>query len=386
MVYGSWMITVLFRQARGAMENLLDIARENGCSHLVAGHQKNDNAETVIHRMLRGTGFRGLAGIWPIRKFQDNISFFRPLLCVTREEIIQYLKQRNITWHEDYTNAEFIYTRNHIRHILLPDLQKKCENSLIEQLNELSQKAVSLYKKICMNADSLWPEVSVSENDRISLKRNALSIQLQPVQLELIRRALISLDCGERDLTSEHYERILKLIKQGYTGQTIQLPNGFDVYVEYKYLIFINRRMGLVLQSSSNLDISQNTNITIQSTTTFNEFTIETSILEKDKVDFKKFLESKTPETEWFDLDKIKEPLIVRLRKDGDRFAPFGQKKEKKIGKFLTAQHISEEARSKILVITDSEKIIWLCPIRTSDQTKVTPETQKILQLKIEPA
>jgi tRNA(Ile)-lysidine synthase len=91
------------RQLR--IENLIEIAKTNNCGWIATGHQKNDNAETVIHRMLRGTGFRGLAGIWQMRKFKENITFVRPLLCVTREEINRYLQQKKINWHEDYTNT-----------------------------------------------------------------------------------------------------------------------------------------------------------------------------------------------------------------------------------------------------------------------------------------
>jgi tRNA(Ile)-lysidine synthase len=365
------------RQLR--IENLTKIAKTNKCKWIATGHQKDDNAETIIHRILRGTGYRGLAGIWPLRKFNEDVFFVRPLLCVSREEIVQYLQQRNLNWHEDYTNAEFKYTRNHI-------LQKQCENSLVEQLSKLSVKADSLYKQICNKVNTLWPEVSICNDNKISLKRNILQSQLPSVQIELIRRALSAISCGERDLTSEHYERILELIKHGYTGKTIQLPNGFDVYMQYEYVIFKKCRVGHVPPDSSFLNGGVEPHPTIlklPGQTVFNEFTIDAAILEEDKVDFKKFLKSKTSSIEWFDLDKIKEPLIVRFRKDGDRFVPFSQKKQKKIGKFLTAQHVTEEVRSKIIVFEDSEKIIWLYPIRTSEQTRIISETKTILQLHI---
>ena len=369
------------RQLR--IENLTEIAKANNCNWIATGHQKNDNAETLIHRMLRGTGLRGLAGIWPVRKFHNEISFIRPLLCVTRDEIIKYLKQKNVNWHEDYTNAEFIYTRNHIRHRLLPALQRQCENSLIEQLTELSVKAERLHKQICLKADTLWPEVSICTEDKIVLKREILLSQLPSVQIELIRRALHRIGSGERDLTSEHYERILELAKQGSTRKTIQLPNSFLVQLEYENIVFKLRRVGLAPPDSPDPNHRQSVNLTIPGSTIFNEFKIQASIIKKEQADLKNFLKSKTPEIEWFDLDKIKQPLIVRFRKEGDRFIPFGQKGEKKIGKFLTAQYVPEEMRNKTLVITDSEKIIWLYPIRTSEQTKITSETKKILQLQV---
>ncbi len=369
------------RQLR--IENLSEIAKANNCNWIATGHQKNDNAETILHRMLRGTGFRGLAGIWPIRKFNENIMFVRPLLCVTRDEITQYLKQKNLDWHEDYTNAEFKYTRNHIRHRLLPALQKQSKNPLVEQLAELSSKAEIYYKQIIAKVDISWPDVSERGDKIISLKRERLLSLLPSVQIELIRRALIGTGSGERDLTSEHYERILELVQQGHTGKTIQLPNGFNVQVEYEHLVFKTRRVGFIPPSSSYSKCSQNTNLIIPGKTILNEFSIYASVVQKNEVDLKNFLRTKTPEIEWFDFDKIKPPLFIRYRKEGDRFIPFGQKVEKKIGKFITAQRVPEEMRNNSLVIEDSEKIIWLYPIRTCEQTKITSKTKNILQLEI---
>jgi tRNA(Ile)-lysidine synthase len=85
------------RQLR--MEALIDIAKANDCSPVATAHQKNDNAETVIQRLSRGTGFRGLAGIWPERVFAGKIKFVRPLLCFRRDEIVDYLQQRDLKWH-----------------------------------------------------------------------------------------------------------------------------------------------------------------------------------------------------------------------------------------------------------------------------------------------
>ena len=92
---------------------------------------------------------------------------------------------------------------------------------------------------------------------------------------------------------------------------------------------------------------------------------------------------SNTKFIECFDMDKIKPPLIIRFRQPGDRFVPLGQKDETKIGKFLTAQKVPHEIRRKVLIVTDSEKIIWLWPVRISEQAKITDGTSKILQLEI---
>ncbi len=363
------------RQLR--IENLMKIAQANNCNWIATGHQKNDNAETVIHRLLRGTGFRGLAGIWPVRRFDKNISFVRPLLCVTRDEIIHYLQRKNLNWHEDYTNIDYVFTRNYIRHRLLPELQKDCKISLTDQLFNLSVSANKIYKSVCRKADSLWPKVSQCGDNRVTLNINVFSMQCPPVQLELIRRSLASIGCGEAGLTSLHYENILHLTKQNVSRKKIQLPGGFIIWKEYENIVFTHR---VVIKDGVE---THPTTLTIPGQTKFNEFTIQLSVIEREQTDFKKFLKSRTPSIEWFDFDKIKQPLMVRLRKEGDRFIPLGQKAEKKIGKFITDQKVPDEIRSKILVISDTEKIIWLYPIRISEQTKKTPETKNILQLQI---
>jgi tRNA(Ile)-lysidine synthase len=149
------------------IESLLDIAKANNCNRIATGHQKNDNAETVLQRMSRGTGFRGLGGIWPIRIFDNKIKFVRPLLCVTRDEIIQYLHQQNLKWQTDHTNADCTYRRNYIRHRLLPALQKQSESCLVEQLFNLSQSAQRFYNLVCSRAEKTWLKLSKCANDKV---------------------------------------------------------------------------------------------------------------------------------------------------------------------------------------------------------------------------
>jgi len=361
------------------IENLTRIAQANDCNCIVTGHHKNDNAETIIHRLLRGTGYRGLAGIWPERVFNDNIKFVRPLLCVTREEIIHYLQQKNQSWREDYTNADCKFTRNYIRHQLLPGLPPGSTNSLIEELSHLSIKAGRFYKRICSEVESIWPKILKQADDTIILDLNIFQSQPYPVKIELIRRSLDYIGCGQKDLTQGHFKKIIQLTEQNISGKTIQLPDGFIVQCEYKNLRFSKK----IKNDSIEKQVINSTELVIPSQTTFDKFLIKASILDSDKVDFEKYKATKPPSIEWFDYEKIKLPLVIRFRRTGDRFIPFGQTGEKKVGKFLTAQRVLHEIRQNILIIEDREKIIWVCPVRISEQTKIDKTTQKILQLEI---
>ncbi|HUV41335.1 MAG TPA: tRNA lysidine(34) synthetase TilS, partial [Sedimentisphaerales bacterium] len=149
------------------IEALSQIAAENNCTHIALGHQKNDNAETVLHRLLRGTGPRGLAGIWPVRSFAPAVNFARPLLCVTRPQILDYLNSRHLQWRTDRTNRNCTYKRNYIRHRLLSAIQQQQSSSVIDQLYILSQSAQRLDKLISQTVQNIWPTVAESGGSEV---------------------------------------------------------------------------------------------------------------------------------------------------------------------------------------------------------------------------
>lgn len=366
------------------MKNLIEIAGENKCSHVVTGHQKDDNAETLLHRMLRGTGFRGLGGIWPLRMFDGNISFVRPLLCVDRQEIVKYLLQNKLNWREDLTNADCRYTRNYIRHRLLPALQEDFNGSIVGNLYDLSVAARKFYKNVCNSANKIWPGISDCTNEEVVLNLELFSEQSRPIQVELIRRSLTFIGCGERNLTQKLHHKILQLAKENVIGRKIHLPGGFLAARNYDTLIFARRGKACGVEFNPLISTkAESIVIKIPGRTQFSQYLIESEITELDELECDKLKAGKIKMIECFDMDKITPPLRVRLRRTGDRFSPLGRKGVKKLGKFLTAQKVPHNIRQKVIVVTDKEKIIWLWPVRISEQVKITDETREILRLKI---
>jgi tRNA(Ile)-lysidine synthase len=361
------------------IEGLLDIAKTNNCRWIATGHQRNDNAETVIQRLLRGTGFRGLGGIWPVRELASGIGFARPLLCVTRDEIIEYLEQRNLKWRVDHTNYDCTYRRNFIRHRLIPALQQDYSGPIVEQLFDLSQSAGKFYSLICSCADKVRPQLADRSGENLKMDLKMFLAQPQPVKVELVRRSLATIGSGERDLTHLHYEKILQLAEQNISGRKVVLPNGFAVRHEYGNLIFARAKES----APPDARIAKSTKIEVPGRTRFGKSLVEATVFESGKGKFEKFKGEKKNLVEWFDFDKVNFPLKVRFREAGDRFWPLGLAGEKKVGKFLTAVRVPQELRRKTLIVTDSEKIIWVWPIRISEQAKVTDETGKILRLQI---
>jgi tRNA(Ile)-lysidine synthase len=363
------------------IQALLEIAQTTGFSLIATAHHRNDNAETVVHRLLRGTGFRGLAGIRPRTDFPGSPAFVRPMLCATREQIVQYLREKKIDWRQDHTNQDLSYTRNYIRHILLPQLQKECAGSLIEHLSELAKNSRRFYDLLCRRIEKLWPEVTVSrEKNAIVLNRQIFKTQPEHVKVELARYCLTEIGSGERDLTARHYNKIIQLACGDVTGREIMLPNGFRVRTEYGSLIFEKL-------SSERLQVQrQSVSLEIPGQTQFADYRIEARIIDAQGFNLEKFKKSKTDYIEWFDLDRIHLPLVARPRQVGDRFWPIGLPGKKRVGKFVSAARLSRQLRDGIFVIADEEKIIWLVPVRACEETKLTTLTKKVLQLQLIPS
>lgn len=360
------------------VEALLDIARANNCNKIVTAHQKNDNAETILQRLSRGTGFRGLGGIWPLRVFDDEFKFVRPLLCVRRDEIIDYLKERGLKWQTDHTNEDCMYRRNYIRHRLIPALQADSTGSIVEQLSELAQLARRFHSLVCGCAEKVWPGLADCAGESLKLDLKIFLAQHPAVKVELVRRGLVALGSGERNLTQGHFKKILQLAEQNVGGRKLELPDGFVAWREYGKLFFAHSEKKELKKGTN-----QRVELNIPGRTGFGNYLIAASFLEAKDCDVNEFRAEKSSVIEWFDWDKVNLPLVVRFREAGDRFVPLGLASEKRVGKFLTAAKVPQRIREKTLIATDNEKIIWVWPIRISEQAKITSRTQKVLQLQI---
>jgi tRNA(Ile)-lysidine synthase len=364
------------RQLR--LENLRGIARDSGCTWIASGHQKNDNAETVVHRLRRGTGLRGLAGIRPIRRLDENLRLARPLLCVTREEIARYLGEHDLRWREDHTNADTAYTRNFIRHRLLPLLQQESQTSLAEGLSELAICAGKLYDRVQREAERAQVSMLRVSNDEVCIDAPGLASSPELVAVELIRRALVSLGCGERDLTEHHYRRVLALARRRAAAGETSLPRGFTArYESGRLVLHRRRRVGNGVQRVSQV-------LSVPGRTQFGGHEIDTKLLRRDEIDTTRIGGDKSPWSEYLDWDCVRPPVVVRWRRAGDRFQPLGLSAVTKVGKFLTAARVSRERRGQTMVFADQEKIVWLCPVRIAEPVKITERTQRILALTVQ--
>jgi len=361
---------------------LVEMAESLNCNRIATAHHGDDNAETMIYRMGRGTGFKGLCGINPQNIFTLNnssVTYIRPLLCVTKKEIVTYCQECGVGWRHDHTNDEFDYTRNRIRHLLIPYFQEQGGGALTKNLMTLSNNCQKLYerieRKIEVHNDQLFVQL---DSGGISVTGKIMK-ELSPIiQAEVIRMALVRVGCGQRDVTRKHYRNIIGLLT-GEGGKVIELPGGFTAKLEFGKI--------LLYSPSESTDEAiykeERVKIKIPGTVEFGGYEIRAKIIDAADCDLGKFIAEKTENIEWFDMDKIEGAIYARKRKDGDRFVPIGMTGEKKVGKFLTSSQVDYRLREKIIVVEDAKRIIWVGPVRASEETRVCGATGRVLCVEI---
>jgi tRNA(Ile)-lysidine synthase len=192
---------------RARYEFLGRVARETKASWVATAHTLDDQAETVLHRLIRGTGLRGLRGIAAKRELAPGIMLLRPMLTVSRAEVIAYLQEIGQDWREDVTNRDVAFTRNRIRHELLP-LLREFNPQIAEALARVAEQADDVFEKIEADVASLLETALLPPAGKIViLEAGRLAGEPDFLVRELLNR-IWETECWPRSgMTSEHWQR-----------------------------------------------------------------------------------------------------------------------------------------------------------------------------------
>jgi tRNA(Ile)-lysidine synthase len=353
------------------LQSLSQMAEHNKCEAIVTAHHKDDLAETMVHRLMRGTGFRGLCGIWPVSEVY-GVEFIRPMLLFRKEEIIQYCNDRSIQWREDASNRNICFTRNKIRHHLLQAFKS---TDLVQQLAVLSAKSQRFLLSTEKHAESIVTKGHVERSRKYYCIDQDLLCSCPPwVLYETLRKILVNLDVGLRKYTQDHFTVIREMLRQQTAKASF--PGQIEFSVKRGTASFQFKMDTPVLPLSPvELEVGQ----TVQ----FGPWEITATLLKAGQADIKQFLKYKDSFVEWFDPERIHGALKVRSRQDGDRFSPIGAQGPKKVGRFLIDADLDGDTKRDFFVIRDAEKILWLSPLRMSEEAKLTPKTKKILEIRV---
>jgi tRNA(Ile)-lysidine synthase len=330
---------------------------------IAVAHHADDQAETILYHLFRGTGLKGMGGIRPMR---DRI--VRPLLSVSKEEILAYLKEKGISYCEDSTNAHTDYARNRIRGFLLPKIREQINTRASENIIHAGEMAAKADEYLEKQAENFLKGCGTQETDE-SGRFTAYAVEAEKLLKEddiiktyVIRSMIRSVKASMKDITMTHVESATALLSAPQ-GKQVDLPGG---------LLAVRISDGLWIKNKNQNESVDNS---------------RDSLL--PKVDFQIFPYKKGQEipkngyTKWFDYDKIKCALSVRYRKTGDYMTLTGGGK-KTVKAFMIDEKVPREERGKIPLIADDSHVLWVIGYRISEYYKITDDTHTVIQMQLD--
>jgi len=368
----------------------LDLALHYGCRKVAVAHHRDDLAETVLMRLVRGAGPEGLSGItWNRPLVMDDrpipnplIKVIRPLLAFYRSEIDSYLNEKNLLFRTDQTNRDNTYLRNRIRNVLIPGIEK--------DYNPRIREALARTADILQEEEKYWNlSLALFLRNTYTREKGRLIYQepqeLAKMPLGFQRRAirfLIEKYQGHlRQLDFEDVESIVKLISGQTLGKALELTGNLRVELRNEQLIF-TRHLQTAFSSSNQTELPVPGSLS--SVEFGGEFTVELHQSNPGLL-YDIFSKKMPPESVCFDAEKLHGPLTVRSWKAGDRFQPLGLKGHKKVQDLFVNRKIPREIRNRVPLVCDSQQILWVTGIQPSEAAKVTAETRQVVRIQFVP-
>ncbi len=371
---------------------------------IAVAHNMGDHAETMLFHLVRGTGISGLLGIAPVRG-----DLIRPLLEVGRNEIEKYLTQMGQDYCIDVTNESDLYSRNQIRHNVLPSLRQVNEKAdehmylAAEQLREIDdyirRQAAALEDKACVMEEwhrtgkinakpenmeekayvlerqsasgtiSKMPENAEGEASNaqivsVTIKKEIFESAEPVLQKEMLHHLLSRLACSSRDISREHVSLVRQLFAK-QNGRQVQLPYGLIAVRTYEGVKICHDQEEQSGKSRESWDRIKD------------QFSFR--LLEKFSIDITKI--SKKKYTKCFDYDKIKVGFCVRSRQPGDYLVVNASGDRQKLKKYLVNEKIPVKEREQLMLLADGAHIMWVVGHRISSYYKVDEHTKRILEV-----
>ncbi len=343
-----------------------------GCSYKIAvAHNNNDRAETLLFNLFRGSGLKGLGSIRPVRE-----QIIRPLLCLDRTEIEAYLERNNIEFRIDSTNDEDTYTRNRIRHHIIPYAEEQiCKNAvthlgdtadILAETEAFVQKQTTYVYKKCVTGET---------GKELTLDLNFFRAEDRYLQKTVLLRCMEQLTPHRKDITKEHIEALLEVT--GKDGcKEISLPYGLKAYKEYDRLVICDKH-DIPEYPPVSIPIPGEVTVPELGVLTFKYLNREELFCKKGQI-----IPEKTY-TKWFDCDKITRALLLRTRQKGDYLTINNDMQKKSVKEYMVNEKIPKIQRERIYLLADGAHILWIPGYRISQYYKVDENTKRILQVQL---
>ena len=351
-----------------------EVAAKYSAEKIALGHHADDNAESILIHLLRGTGPLGLAGMPPVRDGR----IIRPLIDLTRKEILAFLERRGLQYVQDPSNLNTDYLRNRIRHQLLPLLKTEYNPNTVDALNRLGS--------ILRDEEDFW-DLTVRElvqdpswehgSQGISVPIGRLSALHPALLRRVLRHAILSVKGDLKRLGHVHVQAVIQLIVGSSPSGRLDLPGGITVWRDRETLRFLSEPPHKIAEFAYDILGIQTTRIPEIGQALKLHTCNRSDVLDP---------RSYPLTTALFDMETIIFPLTVRNFNDGDRFTPLGMNGSQKVKTFFINQKVARSERLRCPILLSGGHIIWVGGYRIDDSVKITNKTKKILKAELLPA
>ena len=374
-------------------------------NRVAVAHTANDQAETVLAHLLRGTGLAGLAGIYPVFG-----SIIRPLLDIGREDLREYLLTLKQPWREDATNQDTSRTRARIRHTLLPLLQREFQSASVTRLarmaslareEEIFWHALEEERFATLTSCGSSGEISLSVADLLTpfpylsvgngdpTNHSDAVMPALALTRRLVRRIFLEMRGSRHLLTARHVEDVLHLASKSQSGARIELP-GVQVERRFDRLVFLRATPDAQLKKNSRESLtglqfeytivhpgsSESSHIVVPEIR--RQFTLKV-------IDWPSGSSETSRGRETLDLDRLCWPLILRNWRPGDSYRPHHRHRVRKLTRMLLESRVPKCDRASWPVLTSAGALVWASGFPIADECAVSADTRAGLVIAEEP-
>lgn len=329
-----------------------ELAEKENCSYIALAHNSDDQVETAILNFARGTGIRGVSGMKPLAG-----NLFRPLIEVSRADIVQISTEDNIPFHNDSTNATTKYARNKVRHLVIP---------LLEEINVAAKE--NILKSVSYFAETeriMNDYVRRAKEAAMSSSNGLLRIDVAKImQTAAPSTVLFEMLIGEgvpKPLASESV-----CLLEAQTGRKCEM-DGVEIVRNREY-IEVQKSVGENDESV----------VTVNAIGELKKYGFEISFAYCDD----DFVFDKNPQVAYIDVKKLKFPLTLRKWNFGDKFMPLGMKGMRKLSDFFKDEKLSQAEKSNVRILESDGKIVWVVGMRIDERFKFDKDTKEVYVLK----
>ena len=351
-------------------EELERIRREQKAQWIAVGHHQDDQAETLLFQLFRGAGARGLSAMSPKR---DVI--IRPLLPMSRKEIEAYLQQKGLSYCHDSTNDDVQYSRNRLRRDIMPQIRRDINEKAVVHIADAAED-IRVWRAYIEQQGALAAERLLTTNGReIEVDKEPFLAEHEAMQYEVLQQVFQMLPGGRKDIGRVHYRQARQMFL-AESGKRVNLPRGIIAECRNKYVCFYVEDEKAATDFCVECEIPSVNIVEIEGEKRRISFTV------KKRSDLPQEIPQKDY-TKWFDYDKIKGSLFLRMPRERDFFILDENGHHKKLNKYYRDKKIVGRERTSQLVLAEESKILWAIPERISADCKITDETKKVLVVRI---